>query len=100
MGQFINEKKKKTGVGTVRKEYSKLRRDTVKAIRKGSKDHYRTESAKIKLLPAKKRKAARDALRKKVKQRKDRLIAKLPTATGMALRDLNRVLRIAKSLRW
>ena len=97
---IINEKKKKRKVTTARKEYSKLRRETIKAIRKGRAEHYKAESAKLKSLPVKKRKAARDTLKKKLREREVKLVGQLPGASKMALKDLDRVSRIARKLRW
>ena len=97
---IINEKKKKRKVTTARKDYSKLRRETIKAIRKGKAEHYKAESAKLKSLPVKKRKAARDKLKKKLREREVRLVGQLPSAGRMALKDLDRVSRIARKLRW
>jgi len=97
---IINEKKKKRGVTKARKTYSKLRRDTIKAIRKGRADHYRAESKKIQTLPVKKRKAARDRLKKQLKVREVRLVGQLPGASKMSIKDLDRVTQIARKLKW
>ena len=97
---IINEKKKKGKVTTARKVYSRLRRETIKAIRKGKSQHYKAESAKLKALPGKKRKAARDKLKKKLREREIRLVGQLPGASKMSIKDLDRVSRIARKLRW
>ena len=96
----INEKKKKRDVTQARKVYSKLRRETIKAIRKGRADHYREESKKLTSLPVKKRKGARDKLKKKLRDREIRLVGQLPGASKMGLKALDRVTQIARKLRW
>ena len=97
---IINEKKKRRGVTKGRKTYSKLRRDTIKAIRKGRADHYRVESKKLTSLPVKKRKAARDKLKKRLREREVRLVGQLPTASKMSLKDLDRLSQLARKLKW
>ena len=97
---IINEKTKRRKVTTARKQYSKLRRETIKAIRKGRASHYKVESAKIQSLPVKKRKVARNQLKQKLQQRVIRLVGQLPSASKMGLTDLDRVSRIARKLRW
>ena len=97
---IINEKKKRRGVTKARKVYSKLRRDTIKAIRKGRAVHYKVESKKLTSLPVKKRKSARDKLKKKLRDREVRLVGQLPGASKMGLKDLDRVTQITRKLRW
>ena len=82
---------------TKRKEYGKLRRETIKAIRKGRAEHYRSESKKLAALPVKQRKAK---LKKTLLEREVRLVGQLPGPSKMALKDLDRVTRVARKLRW
>jgi hypothetical protein len=63
-------------------------------------EHYKVENEKIKKLPVKKRKNARESLRKKLKGREEKLVSRLPTSVKMTLRDLIRETRLARSLRW
>ena len=97
---IVNEKKKRRRVTTKRKEYGKLRRETIKAIRKGRAEHYRSESKKLAALPVKQRKAARTKLKKTLRDREVRLVGQLPGPSKMALKDLDRVTRVARKLRW
>ena len=98
---IINEKKKRRkGVTTARKAYSKLRRETIKAVRKGRAAHYKRESTKLQSLPVKKRKAARDALKKKLRLREVRLVGQLPAPSKIGLKDLDRISRVALKMKW
>jgi hypothetical protein len=99
---IINEKtKRKRGdLKKARKSYNTLKKATIKAIRKGKSEHYKRESDKIKALPIKQRKAARDKLRKTLKAREQKLIGQLPSSTKMKLHDLNKVTQLATKLRW
>ena len=96
---IINEKTKKRK-STKRKAYNKLRKATIKAIKSGKSAHYKIESHKLKLLPVKKRKVAREKLKKQLRDREMKLIGQLPSGSKMALRDLDRVMKIAQKLRW
>ena len=95
---IINEKKPKRK--NKRKAYNTLRTQTIKAIRSGKKAHYKTESVKLKSLPAKQRKVARAKLKATLKAREIKLIGQLPLGSKMALKDLDRVMKLAKKLRW
>ena len=97
----VNEKKRRRRrVMGARKEYSKLRRETIKAIRKGRAEHYRIESKKLAQLPVKQRKAARDKLKKQLRDREVKLVGQLPGASKMSIKDVDRVSKIARKLRW
>ena len=97
---IINEKKKGRKVTTARKQYSKLRRETIKAIRKGRVEHYRAESKKLGKLPVKERKAARLKLKKTLRDREVKLVGQLPGASKMSIKDLDRISIVARKLRW
>jgi hypothetical protein len=94
----INEKKR--GLRKAKKTYNTLKRQTIKAIKKGRAEHYKRENEKIKKLPAKRRKAARTTLRRKLKERESQLVQQLPSSTRMKAGDLVRVTRVARKLRW
>jgi hypothetical protein len=102
--QVMNEKTKRKSkpseLKKARKLYNSLKRETIKAIRKGKSEHYRRENEKIKNLPTKQRKSSRNALRKKLKARETELIRRLPSASKMKLNDLQRVTGIARKLKW
>ena len=95
---IINEKKKPKKAK--RKAYIKLRKATIKAIRQGKAAHYKAESAKLKSLPMKERKAAREKLRKTLREREVKLVGQLPSSSKMAIKDLDRLMKIAQKLRW
>ena len=92
----INEQPRKQ----TRKAYNTLRKATIKAIRKGRVEHYKIESAKLKTLPVKQRKVARAKLKQRLRDREIKLVGQLPSAHKMALKDLDRVMRLAKKLKW
>ena len=94
------EEEKKTKRKNKRKAYNTLRTQTIKAIRSGKKAHYKTESVKLKSLPAKQRKVARAKLKATLKAREIKLVGQLPVASKMALKDLDRGMKLAKKLRW
>lgn len=83
-----------------RKVYNTLRKQTLKAIRSGKNAHYKIESAKLKNLPVKARKVARAKLKQRLRDRELRLVGQLPSASKMAIKDIDRVMRIAQKLKW
>ena len=95
---IINEKTKRKK--NKRKVYNKLRKQTLKAIRSGKNAHYKIESAKLKSLPLKTRKVARAKLKQQLRDRELRLVGQLPSASKMAIKDIDRVMRIAQKLKW
>ena len=99
--QVVNEKKRKTRKLTkAKKGYNALKRATIKAIKSGRVDHYKRENEKIKKLPVKKRKPARDKLKQQLKARERKLIDQLPRPVKMSLDHLSRLMILAKKLRW
>jgi hypothetical protein len=97
----INEKtRRRTGLRKAKKLYNTLKRQTIKAIRKGRADHYKVENDKIKKLPVKQRKTARASLRKKLKDRESKLVYRLPSSAKMKMVDLVRVTKLARKLKW
>jgi hypothetical protein len=83
-----------------KKDYNTLKRKTIKAIKKGRGEHYKRENEHIKKLPAKRRKAARASLRRKLKERESKLVRQLPSSARMTVADLVRVTRLAQRLKW
>ena len=83
-----------------KKGYNALKRATIKAIKSGRMDHYKRENEKIKKLPVKKRKPARDKLKQQLKARERKLIDQLPRPVKMSLDHLSRLMILAKKLRW
>ena len=106
---IINEKARRKKAATkgekilivkARREYNSLKQKTKKAITIGKNKSFKQENAKINTLPASERVAARKKLRQKLNQRKSTLLKQLPPSKKMGLKDLKRLVGIARKLRW
>ena len=98
--QAISKKKKVTGVTAKRKEYNRLKKTLLAAFRKAKKDSYGVENAKIKKIPSKERKAARQKLRQELTEKLNRLKKSLPSAAKLKRSAIDRLISVAKQLKW
>jgi hypothetical protein len=99
--QVVKSKKKTvTGVTAKRKEYNKLKRTLLAAFRKARKDSYGAENAKIKKIPSKERKVAREKLRQELQDKLAQLKKHLPSAAKLKRSAIDKLISAAKQLKW
>ena len=95
--------KKKTRVSPVaskRKEYTKIKRELLAAFRKAKKASYDRAKAEFKKVPAKERKEARQKLKKELDDKLKQLKKQLPSAARLKRSDIDKLISIAKQLKW
>ena len=98
--QTIKKKKRVTGVTARRKEYNKMKKALLAAFRKAKKDAYGAENDKIKKIPSKERKAARQKLRQELQDKLNRLKKHLPSAAKLKRSAIDKLISAAKQLKW
>jgi hypothetical protein len=95
-----SKKKKVTGVAAKRKEYNKMKKVLLASFRKAKKASYSTENERIKKIPSKERKAARQKLQQELKDKLTQLMKRLPPAAKLKRSAIDKLISVAKQLKW
>ena len=100
-GVKATKKKKRVSALTAkRKEYNALKKQLLAAFKKRKQETYKAENAKIKSVPTKERKAARQKLKQRLQQKLAELKKRLPAASKLKHQQLDKLISLAKTLKW
>ena len=94
------KKSTKRAVVTKRKEYNTAKAAAKKLFTTQKNAFYKSENEKIKKMPAKQRKAARQKLRQQIKAKHAGLLKQLPAAGKLKFGEITKLISRAKSLKW
>lgn len=94
------KKNKVTGVTAKRKEYNKLKKTLLATFLKAKKASYSAENDKIKKIPSKERKTARQKLRQELQDKLAQLKKRLPSAAKLKRSAIDKLISAAKQLKW
>ena len=96
--QKVNVKQNIKSKKSLRKTYSKLRREIIKLLKKRKSAEYAKHNALIKQKPSKQRVAERKALRQRLKVKLDALLKQLPAKVKKS--DLQAFISKVRSIKW
>ena len=94
------KKKKVSALSAKRKEYNALKKALLATFKKRKRETYKVGNERIKKVPTKERKAARQLLKKRLQEKLAELKKQLPAASKLKKAALDKLISLAKTLKW